>query len=206
MDSGDSTTSEAVRGFEVEIKFRVHDEAALVEHLHAMGASGGEAIRCDDLYFAHPSRDFAATDEAIRLRCEGDENRITYKGPKHGGPTKTREEIEIAYETGRDRFADMKRLLENLGFRPVATVSKTRMTFPITSLNRPMLVVIDQVAGLGKFAEVESLASNASDLPQAQAAVIDLAAALGLTDVERKSYLRMHLERLDGPLREIEGV
>ena len=77
----------------------------------------------------HPSRDFARTNEAFRLRRIGEENRITYKGPKHEGPTKTREEIEITLAPGEPAFDQLLRLFENLGFRVVATIRKTRTTF-----------------------------------------------------------------------------
>ncbi|HEU5115398.1 MAG TPA: class IV adenylate cyclase, partial [Isosphaeraceae bacterium] len=84
-------------GFEVEIKFRAADHRALAARLIALGAEASEAQEHEDLYLAHPSRDFARTDEALRLRRVGDQNRVTYKGPKLGGPTKTREEIEVPF-------------------------------------------------------------------------------------------------------------
>src|SRR5207253_9991521 len=54
-----------------------------------------------DHYFNAPDRDFGKTDEAFRLRRVGEQNRITYKGAKQGGPAKTRTEIEIGLEPGK---------------------------------------------------------------------------------------------------------
>ena len=85
----------APAGFEVEIKFRAADLEALGRRLLSLGAEPIGTSEQEDLYLAHPSRDFASTDEALRLRRVGDMNRITYKGPKLGGPTKTREETPI---------------------------------------------------------------------------------------------------------------
>ena len=49
-----------------------------------------------DRYFAHPCRDFARTDEALRLRRDGDDVAITWKGPRIDAATKTRRESEGA--------------------------------------------------------------------------------------------------------------
>ena len=76
----------------------------------------GPAIDQEDIYLSHPSRDFRVTNEALRIRRIGDENRITYKGPRLSGPTKTREEIEISLDHGQVAFEQLLRLLENLGF------------------------------------------------------------------------------------------
>ncbi len=108
--------------FEIEVKYRAVDHDQLVQRLAQMGAVTGEAVEHEDIYLSHPARDFAWTGEAFRIRRLGQENRITYKGPRRSGPTKTREEIEIAVAAGPNEFRRLLRLLENLGFRPVATV------------------------------------------------------------------------------------
>lgn len=182
-------------GYEVEIKFRVADASALVGRLRSLGAEEGAEIEQVDRYLAHPGRDFAATDEALRLRRLGPENRITYKGPKVGGPTKTREEIEVPFGTGAENLAQMAALFDRLGFRLVAEVSKSRTAFALRHEGRAVEVTLDRAGPLGVFAEVEALAADADGLPGAQRAVLDLAAALGLSDVEPRSYLRMTLER-----------
>ena len=138
--------------------------------------------------------DFALTNEALRLRRIGEENRITYKGPRREGPTKTRTEIEVTVAAGADAFQQLARLFEVLGFRSVATVRKTRTTFHLVHSAHQMDVSLDHAQGLGDFAEIEILAAGESDLPAAQAAVLALAAELGLTEVEPRSYLRMVLE------------
>jgi adenylate cyclase class 2 len=182
-------------GFEVEIKFRVADLDPVARRLAELGAEAGERIDLEDGYLAHPGRDFAQTDEALRIRREGDANHLTYKGPKRGGPTKTREEIEVPFATGPSAGEQMGRLLERLGFRPVAVVRKARTPYRLDYQGRRLEVVLDRVDGLGSFAEVEALALGEADLPEAQGAVLGLAAALGLTEVEPRSYLRMVLEQ-----------
>lgn len=180
--------------YEVEVKYRSVDHGQLVARLAGMGASAGGAVDQEDLYFNHPTRDFAATNEAFRLRRVGSANRITYKGPKQAGPTKTRREIEIAIEAGPDAFQQLVGLFEILGFRPVATVRKRRESYHLTFQDHEVEIALDVAEGLGCFAEIETIAVGPADLPAAQAAVLALAGALGLTDVEPRSYLRMLLE------------
>jgi adenylate cyclase, class 2 len=181
-------------GYEVEVKYRSVDHCQLEQRLEAMGASFIASTGQVDLYLNHPSRDFATTKEAFRIRSIGEENRITYKGPRRPGPTKTRKEIEIRFADGEHAAAQLLGLLEILGFRPVATIRKTRTSFLLNRAGHALEVALDRAEGLGDFAEIETLAASESDLAAAQSAVLNLAAELGLTEIEPRSYLRMALE------------
>jgi len=85
---------------EIEMKFAIADFGAIEQQLEQWGARAGAPLDEADHYFNAPDRDFAKTDEAFRLRRIGTNNRITYKGPKQGGPAKTRTEVELALESG----------------------------------------------------------------------------------------------------------
>jgi adenylate cyclase class 2 len=185
--------------FEVEIKFRTDGHGDLARRLASRGSEASPIFDQEDVYLNHPSRDFALTGEALRLRREGTSNRVTYKGPRQGGPTKTREEIEIAFAEGAEEQGRMRRLWELLGFRPVAVLHKRRRAFSLDHQGRHLEVVLDEAEDLGTFVEVEAIAADEADLPAAQAAVLDLARELGLTEVEPRSYLRMALERRGAP-------
>ncbi len=180
--------------FEVEVKYREVDHRQLTAMLIERGASRRGAVDQEDVYLSHPARDFTASNEALRIRRVGEENRITYKGPRRSGPTKTRAEIEIAVSSGPQAFGRLLRMFEVLGFRPVATVRKRRETFHLTFLEHELEVTLDLAEGLGDFAEIEAFARDEPDLPAAQQAVLALAGELGLTEVEPRSYLRMMLE------------
>jgi adenylate cyclase class 2 len=184
--------------FEVEIKYRNVDPGDLETRLARLGAQAGATIDQEDLYLNHPARDFARSGEVLRLRREGTRHKITYKGPRQGGPTKTREEIEIGYDGAGENPPQMRRVWEQLGFRPVALLRKQRRPFHLVHQGRPVEVVLDLAEDLGTFAEVETIAHDDADLPAAQAAVVDLAQQLGLTEVEPRSYLRMNLEKTGG--------
>jgi len=181
-------------GYEVEIKFRVANQADLQRRLLDRGSSPEASVEHRDHYLAHPSRDFAQTGEAFRIRGEGALNRITYKGAKLGGPTKTREEIEVEFAQGVEARDQLTRAFGLLGFRSVAVVAKQRSEYHLEYQGRPMTVAIDLAEGLGWFAEVETLVETEADLAEGQKAVLELAGELGLSEVEPRSYLRMVLE------------
>jgi adenylate cyclase, class 2 len=183
-----------VMSYEVEVKYRSVDHDQLTRLLVERGGVARPAVSQEDTYLSHPARDFAVTNEAFRLRRIGSENRMTYKGPRRAGPTKTREEIEISLEEGDAAFAHLGRLFEILGFSPVATIRKTRTSFHLVHGGLPIEVALDRAEALGDFAEIETMVATEEQLPAAQACVLALAHELGLTDVEPRSYLRMVLE------------
>ncbi len=192
-------------GYEVEVKYRGADHADLAARLAALGATAGPAVEHEDSYLAHPSRDFARTGEALRIRGEGSANAVTYKGAKLGGPTKTREEIEVGFAEGLEARGEMAGIFGRLGFEPVAVVRKRRTSYRLEAEGRALTVTLDRAEGLGDFAEVEALAESESDLPGAQGAVLALAVRLGLAEVEPRSYLRMVLEAGGGLPRNPAG-
>lgn len=181
--------------FEVEQKHRLpYDESQLAARLAAHGATLSDRIEQKDHYFAHPCRNFAQTDEALRIRVEGGRSLVTYKGPKLDTTTKTRREIELplhAADYGGSRFAE---LLEAIGFSPVAIVRKTRRPFLIHYADRQIQGAYDCVGELGSFVELE-LMSDEADLEGAKAVIAELACKLGLGESERRSYLEMLLEQ-----------
>jgi adenylate cyclase class 2 len=181
--------------FEVEVKFRATSHERLARRLIELGAQPAAEIMQEDAYLAHPVRDFGQTNEALRIRRIGEANRITYKGPRRSGPTKTREEIEIEFTHGPEAYEQLSRLFVNLGFKPVAVIRKRRQTFHLTYHDLEVEVGLDVAEGLGEFAEVEAIANTETDLAAAQSAVLELAQLLGLTEVEPRSYLRMYLEK-----------
>ena len=189
-----ATTANRLMHFEVEQKFRVEDTTAVESRLRELGARSGGVIEQVDRYFNHPARDFAQTDEALRLRQVGDANFITYKGPKLDPTTKTRREIELSLPPGPDESGRFAELLTALGFRPVAEVRKTRGLMHVDWHGHTVEVALDDVAGLGRFVELE-LAADENELAAAQACISSLAAALGLQQSERRSYLELLLDK-----------
>ncbi len=177
---------------EIEQKFARTDFALLERRLAEWGAAPGEAHEEADHYFNAPDRDFARTGEAFRLRRVGPDNFLTYKGPKQRADVKVRTELEIALRPGDEAADEMIRLLTHLGYRFVAVVKKRRRTAALTRDGFSFTICLDEVDGLGRFAEVEVLAPE-DRRADAERAVAALAAELGLRDVERRSYLGLTL-------------
>jgi adenylate cyclase class 2 len=177
---------------EVEVKYRNADPAALLAKLAASGAEHVETRTESDQYFNAPDRDLKLTDEAFRLRRIGTTSRFTYKGPKRDAETKTRLEIEVPLEDGDAPADDAFRMLVCLGYRPVAVVKKSRAVHRVMRNGFNVDVCLDEVERVGTYAEVEIVAEE-SRFEAAKAAVLSLAAELGLNDVERRSYLGLFL-------------
>ena len=181
--------------FEVEQKFQVSDHAAVRQRLVELGATISPPLDQADTYFAHPVRDFAQTDEALRLRRVGKRNCITYKGPKIDAATKTRRELELPLADGEAACEQYAQLLLVLGFRRVATVRKRREPANLLWQGHEIEAALDTVEHVGLFVELETSADEAG-LPAAKAAVGTLASHLGLFEGERRSYLELLFEAL----------
>jgi adenylate cyclase class 2 len=177
---------------EVEVKYRAEDRDAVAARLTALGARFVGVERHRDCYYAPPHRDFARTDEALRLRRTEALGWITYKGPKLDATTKTRTEIEAPLDPqAADRLGD---ILEALSFTPVREVVKTRQVFTLAYRGFPVLAALDDVQGLeASFVELEIHAEDDDELDDARGAVVALAETLQLADSERRSYLELVL-------------
>ena len=187
--------------YEVELKFPLADAGSIERRLVAMAARFGDPVDQVDRYFAHPCRDFARSDEALRLRRVGERVELTWKGPRIDAAAKTRRELEIelaappAAGGGRGDAAvrQWTELLEALGFRRVAEVAKRRRPVRVGWQGTEVDVAIDAVAGVGDFLELE-IRARQGEVPLATACLQSLAAALGCTEPERRSYLEMLLQ------------
>lgn len=179
---------------EIEMKFPVADFGAVEQKLATWQARREQPIDEADHYFNAPDRDFARTDEALRLRRIGSHNIITYKGPKQAGPAKTRTEIEVPLESGAEAADGFCRLVEKLGYRPTAVVKKRRTIWHFSRGGFDLQACVDQVEEVGRFVEVEIVAAP-ERRAEAERVLQDVAKELGLHGSEKKSYLEMLLAR-----------
>lgn len=192
--------------YEVELKQRAsHD--AVCQRLEQMDATPLGTVVQIDTYYDAPHREFADTDEAVRIRREraGVEasetedsggnadsgagettTRLTYKGPLVEAESKTRQEFETAVADG-DALAA---LLDALGFEAAATVEKERERFDVGAYT----VTLDAVESLGEFVEVETEVPE-NEIDAARDGAQSLIADLGLDPGPgiRTSYLELVL-------------
>jgi len=178
---------------EIEAKYALADAWTLEAVLARRGARFIEERTEVDHYFNAPDRDFAVTGEAFRIRQIGRRNLITWKGPRLVAVAKTREEIEIPFADGPEANDQLNTLLTRLGYREVEIVRKLRRVFALEQGCFEVQICIDAVEMVGLFAEVEIVAEPVH-FEDAQATLLQLAEELGLTHMERRSYLKMLIE------------
>lgn len=176
--------------FEVELKFPATHPHELRSRLEQFGAVWSAPEFQRDQYFAHPSRDFAQTNEALRLRTAGSDHILTYKGPVIDRLTKTRRELETALLSTPAAADAMTQTLIALGFQPVRVVEKHRRSATIRWHDRDITCAWDEVPPLGTFVEFE-IVTDESGRAAAADAVLSLATALQLGEPERRSYLKL---------------
>lgn len=169
---------------EIEIKAFCQDIDTIRNKVKEMGASFVGILVEKDAYYNHPSRNFAESDEALRIRRSGDASVVTYKGPKLSEKAKTRYEREVSV----DDPEGLEDILVKLGFIQAGRVSKEREEYMLNDI----LVCLDSVETLGTFVELEILSD---DREGAEKKLFSLADTLGLSDFTRKSYLEMVIEK-----------
>lgn len=178
--------------YEVEQKHRLENLADFEQKLQQREIPLGPVQHQIDSYFNHPSREFAQTDEAFRIRQVGELNFVTYKGPRVDRVTKTRQELEMPLTPGTAAAADFTRLLVALGFTPAGTVCKTRRAFSIPRAGHAVVGCIDEILDVGIFVELE-LTVDQGELDNARQIIASLADELELGSGERRSYLEIFL-------------
>ncbi|ERG88478.1 MAG: adenylyl cyclase CyaB, putative [halophilic archaeon J07HX5] len=190
--------------YEVELKLQTAHEPVR-DQLGTTDATHVGRITQADTYYQAPDRDFADTDEALRIRIEtpGDtapeslsartsDARVllTYKGPLIDPESKSRAEAETPVA---DATA-LERILTGLGYEPTATVHKRRDRYRVEEC----AVVLDRVEGLGEYVEVET--ETDADVETARERAVAVLEQLGLdpADQIRTSYLGQLLAARDG--------
>jgi adenylate cyclase class 2 len=170
--------------YEVELKVRA-DHESVRERLGELGGIHQATVEQIDTYYDAPHREFADTDEALRLREETTleestetqsepveaHTELTYKGALIDDDTKTREEHETRVEDSEA----MDAILQGLGFDPAHVVEKVRHRYSL----RGYTVTLDRVRGLDEFVEVEQTVPE-EDVDAAREGAIGLLDALGL--------------------------
>ncbi len=173
---------------EVEVKAHVGDFEEIRKKLNLLGAKRMEIQGQEDTYFHAPHRDFAKTDEALRLRQTTTKKKskiyMTYKGSKLDDLSKTRVEIEV----GVDDYLKMYSILENLNFKALPQVIKEREIYQLNEY----IISLDTVHNLGKFLEIEKNIGEQESYKEVRDEIFHLYEKIGIVDgFERLSYLEL---------------
>ncbi len=189
--------------FEVEIKVRLKQDLKVTRaSLEALGGKSQANIEHIDDYFLLPAglRDFAKTDEAIRVRATKKDGKfegadITYKGKKVGKVTKTREEIVVDISSA-EKMGD---ILQKIGLRKIFTLNKWREMFVCTFEGQEIMLTLDQVEHLEEdFMEVELHANSQEEVKNKEEILLRFLNKLGYSksDSLRVSYLELVCQKL----------
>jgi adenylate cyclase class 2 len=169
---------------EIELKVRISSLEAVRRELHRLNAQFSGRIHEHDVYYNAPHRDFAVTDEAIRVRYTNDHAVVTYKGAKiPSSGLKAREELNTAVESGEI----FEQVLDRLGFKKTAEVNKWRENYKLGTI----AISLDSVDELGTFAEIEIMTEEDSSI--ASERIEKIAKELG---IQGEPILASYLELL----------
>lgn len=196
IEKGDIDTMQEI---EIKAKYTNCSQKELEEYLTAHHYVRHHRIIQEDLYYNHPTRNFRITDEALRIRTEGQEDGsstccITYKGANRSHTGQNRSEIETT-------IADSVKacqILEALGFTPVARVHKDRTEFRKNNIT----ICLDTLDGLGTYIEIEKLISDAlTNEPETNSTEMELLQILHEIDfihpqIETATYLELVLKQV----------
>ena len=176
---------------EVELKVKIPALEPVRKKLIGKNAEVLGKVHEHDIYYNAPHRDFAKTDEAVRVRYTNDHAVVTYKGPKiKKFGLKAREELNFAVECGET----FEMMLDRLGFTRTTEVNKWRENYRLGGAS----ISLDLVEELGTFAEIEIITENEDDNPTGK--IEALAKEIGIDgEPILASYLELLLEkRADG--------
>ena len=169
---------------EVELKVKIPSLDPVRDELVRRKAESLGRVHEHDIYYNAPHRDFAQTDEAVRVRYTDDHAVVTYKGPKiKKFGLKAREELNFAVECGET----FEKMLDRLGFTRTLEVNKWRENYRYGGAS----ISLDTVDELGTFAEIEIMTQNETDNPTA---IIDRIAEE--ISIEGEPLLESYLELL----------
>lgn len=180
---------------EVEIKLKVNDKESIEKTLTEIGFCKGKFVLESDTYYMAEHHDFAALDEALRVRCVEDRltgersAAITYKGAKLDHISMTRQELETSVGDGEI----CREILERIGFWPVPVVEKLRQYYHRDNIT----ACVDAVTNLGDYLELEIIVDTEEKRELALDQLEKILHSLGysMQDTTRTSYLSMLLKK-----------
>ncbi len=171
---------------ETEAKFRVESHAPVRRHLEERRASYFGRYNEENHILDRPDGSLVAGGCGLRVRSmEALEGQpvpatLTYKGPRHSGPLKRREELEVPIGDAGGCLL----ILHALGYQTVLSYRKQRDRWAFEGCR----IELDDVPGLGLFVEIEG-----PDEPAIRA--VQEALGLSAAEHEPRSYPHMLSQR-----------
>lgn len=167
---------------EIEAKMHVRDLEQVRRRLREVGATFVGDMLERNTFYDTEDRELLAGDRGLRVRTALLQqtgvvtSTMTYKGPRHHGPLKSRDELETTVGDAEQAGG----LLEALGFGPVLSFEKKRQTWDLADCR----VELDELPYIGSFVEIEGATEGK---------ILELRNDLGLADASliKTSYVAM---------------
>lgn len=168
---------------EMEIKAHVQDAYFIEEELRSQGCTWSEPITQSDTIYKKSLHSPDIQEPIFRIRKAASKVILTLKVLSNDKNTATELELSVG-------DADtMEKILETIGFAPIAFLEKTRKT----TLWKGYEICLDKVTGLGNFVEIEKLADNALHASEIYEDMKQLLLSLGITEKDfcKEKYYEM---------------
>ncbi|WP_309236673.1 class IV adenylate cyclase [Micromonospora sp. S-DT3-3-22] len=160
--------------YEVEVKYRISDLAAVEAALAVHGVVLSAPVIQDDQAYARVGWEYGQSKIGMpfaRLRTERGRHLLTVKTPMANELSCVEHETEVA-----DR-AQMDAAIQQMGFYPTVRIRKARRT----AMLGLMSLCVDEVDGIGAFLEIERMVSHGEEGERLQAELDRFALTLGVS-------------------------
>ncbi len=176
-------TKEAERSekYEIQIKIPINDIDTVKKQIeNKLKAKKIETQWQQDTYFEAPGWNLPKTDELMRIRQEGENYTLAYKGPTKGKEIRIKPKIEFSIDP------DLKDVLEKIGYKKILNVNKKREKY----VSKDIELTLDEVENLGNFIELRT------DNPKDKKKINTLVKKLWLEpkSATKKSYFELMFE------------
>lgn len=161
--------------FEIELKARLAQPAAVEAKAAELGAFQGEVIK-EDVYFRRQGDPSRLPEDRYRLRRAEGKAVVTFKQCFLSGGLEVNRETEFGVDDALAFF----QFADRFGFEPFVVKRKRSRVYQIGQAH----VEINEVEHLGHFAEIEILCEDEAEIPAARAEVMLIMTRLGLTEAE----------------------
>jgi adenylate cyclase class 2 len=170
--------------FEVEVKARLNDPAAIEKQAAELGVFEKEVYK-EDIYFKPQHDDSTVPKDRFRLRREGGRSVVTFKQSLLTEGGEVNEEVEFTVDDDHAFF----QFAHRFGFEPFVVKRKRSRVYRIGRAS----VELNEVEHLGHFIEIEILCDEQNQVIVARTEIARLLNLLGLTgdDVETRYYIQM---------------
>jgi adenylate cyclase, class 2 len=163
---------------EIEILVKIKESKESVLKKLAQFADKG-IIEVKDIYFYDPLRKELQEDNGefprqwFRLRRKGDKNYITYKVDNFKGDKWT---YSDEHETEIKDIEIVRKIVEHLGLKKLIEIDNKKHVF----LTKDYEIVLEDIANLGLFMEVEKLEAGEEDESLVKKSIKDFIDSLGI--------------------------